>query len=120
VGPSYGSPSKGDASVVAVVFTDDQGSYWLHRVRYLRHDPRQADVVDEATQLCRQVADFARDLHLPAISLETNGIGRFLPGLLRQELRALAITCAVIERSSSRAKDLRIVDAFDAVLYQRA
>lgn len=114
--PSYGSPSKGDASVVAVVFTDDQGSYWLHRVRYLRHDPRQADVVDEATQLCRQVADFARDLHLPAISLETNGIGRFLPGLLRQELRALAITCAVIERSSSRAKDLRIVDAFDAVL----
>jgi hypothetical protein len=114
--PSYGSPAKGDASVVAAVFTDDQGGYWLHRIRYLQHDPRQADIIDEATQLCRQVAAFARDLHLPAVSLETNGLGRFLPGLLRQELRALGVACAVLERCSNRAKDLRIVDAFDAVL----
>jgi hypothetical protein len=102
--------------VVAAVFTDDQGGYWLHRIRYLQHDPRQADIVDEATQLCRQVAAFARDLYLPAVSLETNGIGRFLPGLLRQELRAQGVACAVLERCSNRAKDLRIVDAFDAVL----
>jgi hypothetical protein len=114
--PSYGSPAEGDASVVAAVFTDDQGGYWLHRVRYLRHDPGQTDAVDEATQLCRQVAAFARDLHLPAVSLETNGLGRFLPGLLRQELRALNVACAVVERSSNRAKDLRIIDTFDAVL----
>ena len=114
--PSYGSPSKGDASVVAVVFTDDQGGYWLHGLRYLQHDPSLADAVDEATQLCRQVAAFARDLYVPAVSLETNGLGRFLPGLLRQELRALNVACAVIERSSCKAKDLRIVDAFDAVL----
>jgi hypothetical protein len=114
--PSYGSPAKGDASVVAAVFTDNQGGYWLHRVRYLQHDPSQAEDVDEATQLCRQVAAFARDLYLPAVTLETNGIGRFLPGLLRNELRALDLPCAVIEKCSSRGKDLRIVDAFDAVL----
>ncbi len=102
--PSYGSPSKGDASVVAVVFTDDQGGYWLHGLRYLQHDPSLADAVDEATQLCRQVAAFARDLYLPAVSLETNGLGRFLPGLLRQELRALDVACAVIERSSSQGQ----------------
>jgi hypothetical protein len=98
------------------VFTDSQGGYWLHRVRYLQHDPSQAEDVDEATQLCRQVAAFARDLYLPAVTLETNGIGRFLPGLLRNELRALDLPCAVIEKCSSRGKDLRIVDAFDAVL----
>lgn len=114
--PSYGSPSKGDASVIAAVFTDQQGSYWLHRVRYLRHDPHRIDEVDEATQLCRQVVAFARDLYLPAIALETNGIGRFLPGLLRKELRACGLACAVLERPSSRSKELRIVDAFDAVL----
>jgi hypothetical protein len=114
--PSYGSPAKGDASVVAAVFTDNQGGYWLHGVRYLQHDPSQAEDVDEATQLCRQVAAFARDLYLPAVTLETNGIGRFLPGLLRNELRALDLPCAVIEKCSSRGKDLRIVDAFDAVL----
>jgi hypothetical protein len=114
--PSYGSPAKGDASVIAAVFTDGQGGYWLHRVRYLQHDPSRVEDVDEATQLCRQVAAFARDLYLPAIILETNGIGRFLPGLLRNQLRALDLPCAVIEKCSSRGKDLRIVDAFDAVL----
>ena len=107
--PAYGSPAKGDASVVAAVFADNQGGYWLHRVRYLRHDPRQTDDVDEATQLCRQVAAFARDLYLPAVTLETNGIGRFLPGLLRNQLRALDLPCAVIEKCSTRGKDLRIV-----------
>jgi hypothetical protein len=114
--PAFGAPAKGDASVVAAVFTDDQGGHWLHRVRYLEHDPATLDDVDEATQLCRQVAAFARDLHLPAVSLETNGIGRFLPGLLRREMRALDLRCAVIEKANTRNKDLRIIDAFDAVL----
>ncbi len=113
--PAYGAPGKGDSSVVAAVFTDEQGGYWLHRVRYLTHDPARSDT-DEATQLCRQVAGFARDLHLPAVTLETNGLGRFLPGLLRRELATLAIPCAVIEVASRKAKDQRIVDAFDAVL----
>ncbi|MGE5477062.1 MAG: phage terminase large subunit [Bacteroidales bacterium] len=113
--PSYGAPGKGDASVVAALFTDAEGGYWLHRVRYLEHDPAQTEV-DEATQLCRQVAAFVRELYLPAVMLESNGLGRFLPGLLRRELAAAGIPCAVIEAHSSRAKDQRIVDAFDAVL----
>jgi len=114
--PAYGAPSKGDASVVAAVLTDDDGNHWLHRVRYLAHDPQQAAEVDEATQLCRQVARLAAELYLPAVSVETNGLGRFMPGLLRRELRALGIAAAVLERSSTRSKDLRIVDAFDAVM----
>jgi len=113
--PAYGAPGKGDSSVVAAVFTDAEGGYWLHRVRYLQHDPAQTEV-DEATQLCRQVAAFVRELHLPAVTLETNGLGRFLPGLLRRELAAAGLPCAVVEVHSSRAKDQRIVDAFDAVL----
>ncbi|MBI2235782.1 MAG: phage terminase large subunit [Magnetospirillum sp.] len=113
--PSYGAPGKGDASVVAAVFTDEDGGYWLHRVRYLTHDPRQSET-DEATQLCRQVAEFVRDLHLPAVRLETNGLGRFLPGLLRRELAAGGVPCAVVGAASTRAKDSRIVEAFDAVL----
>ncbi|CAA7619528.1 DNA maturase B [Magnetospirillum sp. LM-5] len=113
--PAYGAPGKGDSSVIAALYTDADGGYWLHRVSYLTHDPAQTDI-DEATQLCRQVARFARDLFLPAVSLETNGLGRFLPGLLRRELAAQGTPCAVVEMSSHRAKDQRIVDAFDAVL----
>ncbi|MGE5503268.1 MAG: phage terminase large subunit [Actinomycetota bacterium] len=113
--PSYGAPGKGDSSVVAAVFTDEDGGYWLHRVAYLTHDPARTDV-DEATQLCRQVAAFVAELYLPAVTLETNGVGRFLPGLLRRELAARGTPCAVVETASKRAKDARIVEAFDAPL----
>ena len=114
--PSYGAPERGDASVVAAVFTDDQGDYWLHRISYLKHDPALVEQVDEASQLCRRVAAFAKELHLPAVAIETNGLGRFLPGLLRHEIAAAGMRCAVLEKTASRQKDLRIIDAFEAVL----
>ncbi len=114
--PSYGAPEKGDASVIAAVFTDEDGEYWLHRALYMKHDPDIAGQVAEATQLCRQAAAFLDDLYLPAVTLETNGLGRFLPGLLRRELADAGQPCAVIEAASKQAKDKRIIDAFDAVL----
>ena len=112
--PAYGAPGGGDGSVIACVFTGVDGTYYLHRVAYLETDPAAAE--DPATQQCRRVAAFLRDNFLPAVMLETNGLGRFLPGLLRGELAAAAVDAAVVERTSQRAKDLRIVEAFDAVL----
>ncbi len=130
--PAYGAPGKGDASVVACVFTGADGTYFLHDIAYLEHDPHaaappdgaagamapsgQTPAADEATQMCRQVVDFLKRNHLPSVTLETNGLGRFLPGLLRREVRAAGLDGAVVEVSNHRAKDLRIVDAFDAVL----
>ncbi|MFO1156592.1 MAG: phage terminase large subunit [Rhodospirillales bacterium] len=114
--PAYGAPGGGDGSVVAAVFADAEGGLWLHDVRYLEHDPARIAEVDEATQLCRQVAAFVRDLYLPAVTLETNGIGRFLPSLLRRELQAAGLRCAVLEKNSSRNKDVRILEAFEVVL----
>jgi hypothetical protein len=114
--PAYGAPDAGDASVVAVVFVDAEGSYWLHGVRYLSHDPAQLQTTDEATQLCRQVAEFAEQMHLPAITIETNGLGRFLPALLRRELNVARVACAVVEQFSHSSKEQRILDAFDPLL----
>lgn len=113
--PAYGAKDKGDASVVAAVFTDEDGGYWLHRIAYLTVDPAATEI-DEATQHCRQVADFVDRLHLPAVTVETNGIGRFLPGLLRRAIAETETLAAVLERASTRAKDIRIVEAFDAPL----
>jgi len=112
--PAYGGTAGGDSSVVAAVFTDAEGGYWLHRVLYLKGGG--AEDGDEASAACRQVARFVADLHLPALHLETNGLGRFLPGLLRRELAAQAVGCAVVEAHSTRPKALRIVEAFDALL----
>jgi hypothetical protein len=114
--PAYGAPDIGDASVVAAVFVDEGGTYWLHDIRYLNHDPAQRHEVDEATQLCRQVAAFARDLYLPSVTIETNGLGRFLPALLRRELQALGLACPVLEHVSRSSKEQRILQAFDPLL----
>ncbi|HEX5079183.1 MAG TPA: phage terminase large subunit [Geminicoccaceae bacterium] len=114
--PAYGAPDGGDASVVAAVFVDEAGGYWLHDIRYLTHDPARRHEVDEATQLCREVAAFVRELYLPSITIETNGLGRFLPALLRRELRTLGAACAVLEHVSRSSKEQRILQAFDPLL----
>ena len=114
--PSSGAPGKGDGSVVAVVYTDDHGDYWLHRASYLTHDPALVESQAEAIQMCRQVARFVGDHYLASVTIETNGVGGLLPGLLRRELDAMGIAAGVIGKASTVAKDQRIIDAFDAVL----
>lgn len=114
--PAFGGGS-GDGSVLAAVYTDEQGCFWLHRLVYLKSDPHSA--LDEATQQCRKVAQAARELHLPSIAIETNGIGRFLPNILRRELAQAHVPCAVREIASTRPKDIRILEAFDTVLAAR-
>ena len=118
--PAFGSPSGGDASVVAVVFADHAGGFWCTDLVYLHHDPALAGEVDEATQLCRQVVAIARKNRCPAITLETNGIGRFLPNLLRQTVKRAGVPILIREHTATRNKDRRIVEAFDPVLAARS
>jgi hypothetical protein len=115
--PAFGA-AGGDGSVLAIVYTDELGHHWLHRLCYLnrRHDESGED---EATRQCRAVALLAREFHLPSVAVEINGLGRFLPGVLRRELARAKVTCAVVEISSRRPKDLRIMEAFDAALAAR-
>lgn len=113
--PAMGRADRGDASVIAAVFTDDAGGYWLHGVRYLT-------VVDDdtggdaAAQLCRQVIRFVREHEQPSVTIETNGIGKFLPMLLRRELRLQGLDIGLVEHTSTRRKDDRILTAFDPLL----
>jgi hypothetical protein len=115
--PAYGARERGDSSAVAAVFVDEDGHHWLHRIAHFAHgggpDP---DGTSEAVQLCRQVATFARDLHIPTVRVEDNGLGQHLPGLLRQEIRTLGFRVTVVAATSVRTKDSRILGAFDALL----
>lgn len=115
--PAFGAPGRGDGSVLAALFADAEGNYWLHRVLYLRHDPEQRP--DAARQLCEQVADAAMQLHLPAVTIESNGIGKFLPGFLREVFSARRLACAVREHVNTRAKDERIIGALEPVMAAR-
>ncbi|TCZ55549.1 phage terminase large subunit [Roseicella aquatilis] len=115
--PAYGRPGVGDGSVLAAVYGDGESNSYLHRLAWLTHDPDNP--MDPATQQCRAVAAIARDLLLPVVRVETNGLGRFLPALLRRELARASVPCAVVEHSSRRAKAERILAAFDPALAGR-
>jgi hypothetical protein len=115
--PAYGRPGSGDASVLAATYADAEGRHYLHRIAYLLHDPDAEE--DAATQQCRAVAGLARALLLPVVRVETNGIGRFLPSLLRRELARIGAACTVVEATSRRAKAERILAALDPVLAAR-
>jgi hypothetical protein len=115
--PSFGRPDAGDGSVLAAGFQDREGNHHLHRVAWITHRANAAD--DPATQQCDAVAAIARELHLPVIRVETNGLGRFLPGLLRQALARGSVPCAVAEHSNRRPKAERILAAFDPLLAAR-
>jgi hypothetical protein len=114
--PAYGRPGRGDRSAIAVVMMDRSGHYWLHALRYLQFAVERLDEVDEATQLVRQAIDFARSTLQTRLFIETNGIGRFLPALVRRELTQTGGQLALVERHSSRSKAERILNALDPIL----
>lgn len=115
--PAYGRPGSGDASVLAAGYADGDGNYFLQRLVWLTHDPAAAE--DPATQQCRRVAGIAAELLLPAVRVETNGLGRFLPALLRREMPRAGAACAVLEHVSTRAKADRILAALEPALAGR-
>ena len=114
--PAYGRPGRGDRSAIAVVMVDRKGRYWVQGLRYLQFSVERLEDVDEATQLIRQAIDFAVSLHQTRLFIETNGIGRFLPALVRRELKGSGHELSLIERHSSRGKAERILDALDPIL----
>ncbi|MGQ0528072.1 MAG: phage terminase large subunit [Alphaproteobacteria bacterium] len=113
--PAFGA-GDGDRSVLACVFSDAEGNHYLHRLEYIKTLPGD---VDEATQQCACVADIVKELRLPSVTVEINGIGKFLPALLRNALAAARVPASVVEFSNHRPKDLRILESFDAVLAAR-
>lgn len=111
--PAYGA-NGGDGSAVAIVYTDEQGHFFLHHLDYLT--PRPQEELDNARQQCRMVGGLAAEFHLPSITLEANGLGRFLPELLKQELREMGLSVAVVTNHSRQNKVTRILEALDAPL----
>ncbi|BAI73117.1 hypothetical protein AZL_024790 [Azospirillum sp. B510] len=115
--PAEDGRAKGDGSVVAVVFGGADNRLYLHRVLYLTVDPKAEET--EAGQQCRQVARLLADHHLPSIHVEVNGLGGFLPGLLRERLKKDRLDVGVIDAASRTPKAVRIAKAFNALLADR-
>lgn len=115
--PAFANP-KGDRSVIACVFTDEDGHYWLHDLEYIEVDLSAADNV--ASLQCEKVIAFLQRNHLSSIRVEANGIGKFLPGILRQSISRRHLQIAVLEVCSHTNKSQRILEAFETLLAERA
>ena len=111
--PAYGS-KNGDGSVVSVVFIDEDGRYYLHDVEYLYF--KDGEDVQSARYQCQSVGRFLKRNFVPLINVESNGIGKFLPEFLRSELLKMGIDTVVVAKTSKVSKELRILDAFDAII----
>lgn len=107
-----------DQSILAILFADHDGRFYLHHVAMIA--ARTQDVDDEATQQCRQVAQWLKQFHVPHVAVETNGLGKFLPSILRREIVKTRAGAFVQEITSRKAKSLRILESFDVVLAARA
>lgn len=115
--PAFGR-EDGDKSVLAIVYTDEDGKYWLHHLQAII--VQKGSVIPEAEQQCRKIAELIETYFIPLIAIEVNGIGQFLPGLLRKELGNRGMSCGVLEVTSRKAKNTRIREAFEVVLANRA
>lgn len=109
--PAFGSV-QGDNSVLACVFFDKNGRAFLDDIVYLKS--QQPDKAAESQ--CSQVVDLIERYHLPQIRIETNGIGKFLPELLKKTLCERHIVCAVLPVHSHVPKAIRITEGLDARL----
>lgn len=116
--PAFGSV-VGDGSVLAALYLTADGLSFLHRLVWLNRAEDAAipaETEAEALRQCAAVAGWVDDLHLPSVAIEINGIGRFLPGLLRHALDQRGLAVPVLEITSRRPKDARILEAWDARL----
>jgi len=103
--PSLGIEG-GDNSVIALIYTDEEGSHYLHDIEYLSVSSAESS----ATEQCVLVAGFIARHCLGIVHVEDNGLGKFLPEILG------AHTAATVRRENSKtAKSARILSAFGVI-----
>ncbi|MFI3241506.1 MAG: phage terminase large subunit [Alphaproteobacteria bacterium] len=112
--PAFGVSDKNDASVVACIFVDEEGKIYLHDILYIKVDEKQESNI--ASAQCEMVADFLEKNFQPSIKVETNGIGKFLPSILKQVLARRGLKVAVIEETTHQNKEEKILKAFELIL----
>lgn len=115
--PSSGK-AKSDASSAMLDLQDAVGRHYWHRAVIATGDIAQTSedgkrvIGGQVFELCELISEFK----VPAITIETNGIGGFAPSLMRMALKQRGIRCAVIEKHAVANKNLRILEAIEPMI----
>lgn len=107
-----------DVSAVAMVLQDEEGRRYLHRVDRLLgdlalfSDDGKTIVGGQVMGLVRLVREFS----MPRITVETNGIGKFSPAVIKAALKQNGLVCGVTEETAVINKNRRILEALEPLL----
>nr|TAL26315.1 MAG: transcriptional regulator [Nitrospirota bacterium] len=103
---SLGKPDSDD-SAFAAMFQDTRGHlYWQIL------DVMEGEVYDQAKIIVKRVIEY----QIPGIIIKTQGVGGFLPAIMKKAFKEAGVHCAVIEKSESRNKNTRILEAYESPL----
>lgn len=93
---------RGDVSAFSIVFGDEKGNLYWHRTSGLGGD---------LDAQCQQIKTFVTSFRLPRVSVETNGIGAFVPAMLKKHLAGTG--CGVKEKVATKNKQTLILEAIE-------
>jgi hypothetical protein len=94
-----------DDSVLSIVYTTDDGHYFIHRTVKLEGD---------AEDQCSRVIASMKECEVPHVVIETNGVGAFLPAILRKAMAGTGLTCE--GKATSQNKLQKIMQAYEVRL----
>jgi len=107
-----------DASSVAVILQDVHGKRYWHRSIRLTGDIAifDADGKTITGGQVHQLCALVKELNVPRVTIETNGIGQFAPSVLKAALKQQRLVCGVSEEQSVANKNRRILEAMEPLL----
>lgn len=104
-----------DDSVLSVMLTDERGNYYWHTAEALMGDLAGFDKEGNINSgQCYRVAQIVKRLQIPRVVVETNGVGGFVPPILRKALKDTG--CGVTDFHVTGNKQIRILEGFEAPL----
>lgn len=115
--PSSGK-LRSDVSAAAVVLQDESGRRYIHRVAQLLGEVAEFDesgkriIGGQVWQLC----DLVKELELPRLVIENNGVGTFAPAVMKAALKQRRLQCGVKEQPSVANKNARILESLEPLL----
>lgn len=117
VDPSSGKLGS-DVSAMAIVLQDGLGRRYWHRAIQLTGDVAEfaqdgrTIVGGQVWQICNMVEQY----NIPSVTIETNGIGAFMPAVLQAAFNQKNISCGINPKPTSMSKNPKILAAFEPLL----
>lgn len=115
-GRAYWDPAKGkvggDTSAFSLILDDGYGNHYWHVAQGLTgeaavfDDTRNTRIIGGQVM---QIAELVRRFNIVHVSVETNGLGAFMPKLLQRALKQEQLRCAAVEFIAKGNKNERIL-----------